>query len=133
MRVIDPEPRVFKIPGRTGASQSARVGLFRSNKNVVEATKKDRDDLWAKQRIYRDEAARLSRERRFVQYRPTGPQAVAHESALKDLHFLLSRYGEGGVWLWDPYLTAKDVLETLFYCPHSGVELRALTRGSGDP
>lgn len=96
MRAIDSEPRVFQIPGRTGASQSARVGLFRSNKIVVEAPKKNRRNQWAKQRIYRDEAARLSRERRFVQYRPTGPKAVAHETALKDLHFLLSRYGEDG-------------------------------------
>ncbi|ACI93516.1 hypothetical protein OCAR_6403 [Afipia carboxidovorans OM5] len=133
MRAIDPEPRVFQIPGRTGASQSARVGLFQSNKIVVEAPKKSRTDQWAKQRIYRDEAARLSRERRFVQYRPTGPKAVAHEAALKDLHFLLSRYGEDGAWLWDPYLTATDVLETLFYCPHSGVELRALTAAAEIP
>ncbi len=133
MHAIDPEPRVFQIPGRNGASHSARVGLFRSNKIVVEAPKKNRGDQWAKQRIYRDEAARLSRERRFVQYRPTGPKAIAHESALKDLHFLLSRYGEDGVWLWDPYLTATDILETLFYCPHSGVELRALTAAAEIP
>jgi len=130
MRVIDPEPRVFRVPRQNGVSQPVRIGLQHSNKMVVEAPEKNKSDKWAKQRIYRDEATRLSRERRFVQYRPIGSKAVAHEAALKDLHFLLHHYGEDGAWLWDPYLTATDILETLFYCSLSGVELRALTAAS---
>ncbi|MFH1346269.1 MAG: VPA1262 family N-terminal domain-containing protein [Pseudomonadota bacterium] len=131
MYVNDPEPRIFSVPSRTGGLQ--RIGLHQSNKIVVEARNGKKRDKWAKQRIYRDEAARLSRERRFVQYRPTGLKTAAHEAALKDLHFLLRRYGEDGAWLWDPYLTATDILETLFHCPHSGVELRALTAAAEIP
>lgn len=127
MHAMDPEPRVFRIPGQGGASHLVRIGLHQMNKIVVEAPKKNKGDKWARQRIYRDEAVRLSRERRFVQYRPTGSKLTAHEVALDDLRFLLRRHGEDGVWLWDPYLTAIDILETLFHCPYIGVELRALT------
>jgi len=133
MHMSDPEPRIFRVPDRAGEQRPVRVGLSQSSKIVVKAPGRNKGEEWAKRRIYRDEAARLSRERRFVQYRPTGPKAVAHEAALKDLHFLLTCYGEDGAWLWDPYLTATDILETLFHCPYSGVELRALTAAAEIP
>jgi hypothetical protein len=133
MHMNDPEPRIFRISDRAGEQRSVRVGLLQSSKIVVKTPGGNKGEEWAKRRIYRDEAARLSRERRFVQYRPTGPRAGAHDVALKDLHFLLTRYGEDGAWLWDPYLTASDILETLFHCPHSGVELRALTAAAEIP
>ncbi|MHC8398016.1 hypothetical protein ACYZTX_00590 [Pseudomonas sp. MDT1-17] len=50
-------------------------------------------------------------------------------AALKDLQWLMEKHGEEGVWLWDPFLNAEDVLRTLFFCPHNGVPLRALTAG----
>lgn len=50
-------------------------------------------------------------------------------AALEDLRWLMATHGEEGVWLWDPYLDATDVLHTLFYCPHKDVPLRALTAG----
>jgi len=50
-------------------------------------------------------------------------------AALEDLRWLMATHGEEGVWLWDPYLNATDVLHTLFFCPHKDVPLRALTAG----
>ncbi|MGN7931908.1 VPA1262 family N-terminal domain-containing protein [Sphingopyxis sp. 22461] len=78
-------------------------------------------------RLYRDGRERLARERRFVQYKPTGNASADHQRAIADIRFLLERYGAGGAWLWDPYLSASDVLKTLFHCPHEGAELRALS------
>ncbi len=54
-------------------------------------------------------------------------------AALEDLRWLMEKHGKEGVWLWDPFLSADDVLRTLFFCPHNGVPLRALTAGKKPP
>jgi hypothetical protein len=78
--------------------------------------------------MYRDETARLAAERRFVQYRPEPcRQQEEHEKALTDLRSLINQHGRDGAWLWDPYLSAQDILETLFHCSQAGVDLRGLT------
>ena len=72
----------------------------------------------------------MAAQRRFVQYKPQqGREHETHEKALDDLRELLRLHGRQGAWLWDPYLSADDVLRTLFYAPHSNAELRALTAG----
>ena len=77
---------------------------------------------------YREEATRLASQRRFVQYElVSGQETASHEKALDDIRQLLSWYGQKRVYLWDPYLSAEDILDTLFYCPHANSELRALT------
>ncbi|RYZ92506.1 MAG: hypothetical protein EOP06_04095, partial [Proteobacteria bacterium] len=53
--------------------------------------------------------------------------------ALEDLHWLMEQHGEEGVWLWDPFLNADDVLRTLFFCRYNNVALRALTAGKTSP
>ena len=52
---------------------------------------------------------------------------------MQDIRLLLNQYGRHGAWLWDPYLSADDVLRTLFYCHHKGADLRALTAGYERP
>jgi hypothetical protein len=66
------------------------------------------------------------------------PEAISQtearrSAALADLHWLMRRHGAEGVWLWDPFLTADDIMRTLFYCPHRGVPLRALSAGKKPP
>jgi hypothetical protein len=78
--------------------------------------------------MYREETDRLLAERRFVQYKPE-PGLLLPEKALDDVRHLINQHGEEGVWLWDPYLSAKDIISTLFYCRFFGSELRALTAG----
>jgi hypothetical protein len=73
-------------------------------------------------------------ERVFVQYTPTpGINSEEHVKALEDIRALIGQYGREGVWLWDPYLAAHDILETLFHCPYSGSDLRALTWAKETP
>ena len=85
---------------------------------------------WTRKRIYKDEEARLEKERHFVQYRPDeigGRESRA--KAIDDIRYLINAHAKNGAWLWDPYLTAKDILDTLFHCLESDVQLRALTQG----
>lgn len=57
----------------------------------------------------------------FKQYRNYG-----HSKALKDIHVLLERHDGNGAYLWDPFLTANDLLQTLFFSPTMGVSLKAI-------
>lgn len=66
------------------------------------------------------------------------PEAISRKlerrmAALEDLKWLMDKHGSEGVWLWDPFLNADDVLHTLFFCRYNGVPLRALTAGKRTP
>jgi hypothetical protein len=126
------DPRVFTVRDDTGAPKEVRVGLLPDGiETVVGEPERNPAGDWTQRRIYREEADRLERELRFKQYKPKpGQQRVEHERALTDLRTLINQYGRDGVWLWDPYLSAQDVLATLFHCPFSGADLRALTSAS---
>lgn len=128
MQPIAPEPRVFSVPDTSGSAQSQRVRIHSTLKSLVGSPENDGSEGWTRRRIYRDETSRLVKERQFVQYRPQpGQQSIEHEKALKDIRYLIARYGEEGAWLWDPYLSALDILKTLFFSPHHGADLRGLT------
>lgn len=134
LRASDPEPRTFILKDDQGQEVPVRVGLATASKSLVSAPTVDRGTGWARRRIYRDEAARLAAARSFVQYKPkAGQQSAEHEKALGDIRHLLSAHGEDGAWLWDPYLSAQDILKTLFYCSHTNADLRALTAAQEIP
>lgn len=113
---------------------------------------------WVAQRVFSDSISSLKARKEFVQYGLTAdpiplnpamtatgvqhagvgqkkstvdtpPKHKRKADALEDLHELIREHGNEGAWLWDPYLNADDVLRTLFYCPHYGVRLLALTAG----
>lgn len=89
---------------------------------------------WTQERLYSEEAASLARSRRFRQYSASGAAASAHVDALGDLRHLIGQYGQQGVWLWDPYLSAEDIIKTLFFNPFADAPMRALAsarKGSG--
>lgn len=68
-----------------------------------------------------------------MQYRPKAGSYDERKRALADLRFLIENHGGGGVDLWDLFLTADDLLQTLFWCPHANVRLRGLTDGRDPP
>jgi len=129
MNMVDPEPRVFATKQKDGSVNSHRIELLdQSRKSIVGEPESDANGGWTRKRMYTEEVARLAKERRFVQYKPVaGQQQVEHERALEDIRLLINSYGHNGAWLWDPYLSAHDILETLFHCKYSGADLRALT------
>ena len=46
----------------------------------------------------------------------------------QELHdTLIEEYGKNGIYLWDPYLNAKDLLETVFFSPYANSPIKALT------
>lgn len=131
LRIGDPEPRVFTIRDENGVGRQIRVGLTNQPiKNLVGALPPNPAGEWTNRRMYREETDRLAAELRFLQYRPEpGGHHAMHETALGHIRQLIRLHGEQGAWLWDPYLSAEDVLSTLFHCPFSGADLRALSAG----
>ena len=133
MQMLDPEPRVFTLPDGNGGEKTVRFGLTPKPVKITAGEPKSNPaGNWTQRRMYREETDQLLAERRFVQYKPVSGTQL-HDEALDDVRYLINRHGEEGVWLWDPYLSAEDVIDTLFYCRFSGSELRALTAGNISP
>jgi len=80
--------------------------------------------------MYREEVVRLKAQRRFLHYNPRyGNKIIEHKRALEDIRALINVHGVNGAWLWDPFLSADDIMDTLVYCIHARVDLRALGGG----
>lgn len=74
-------------------------------------------------RQYRQRVERLYNSREFRRY----GKMLERDRAIKDIIALMN-LGEGGkVYLWDPYLTLEDLLETWYYTTTYGMQLKAIT------
>lgn len=130
IRAVDHEPRVFKEIGPEGGEVDTRVVVFNNTSQEIRAPNLSDEHGWGQRRIYKDEVLRLTDARQFVQYRPTQNNALdERRRAIEDVRWLINQHGQHGVYIWDPYLSAMDVLNTLFHCAFGGVNLRALTAG----
>jgi len=66
--------------------------------------------------------------KRFLQYGiGRAARDVEHRRALEDLRHLIKALDAGAIYLWDPYLSVNDILNTLAFCENTGTELRGLT------
>ncbi|WP_146074026.1 VPA1262 family N-terminal domain-containing protein [Methylobacterium sp. 190mf] len=131
--MLQHEPRLFSAADHDDVVRPERVGLIATTRTVVGEDPGQDADFWLGRRQEMEERRRLEETRDFVQYRPAAGSSAERARALADIRFLIARHGEGGVDLWDPYLTAADLLQTLFWCPHGGVLLRGLSGGSDPP
>jgi hypothetical protein len=127
-QISSPEPRVFTIPVAGGTPNPQRIGVMSHGMTNYVGDGPQNVPSWPDRRIFRDELSALKAQKRFVQYRPdvTNP-ATERNQALEDIRYLIRHHGEDAAWLWDPYLSGKDLLETLFFCSRSGSDLRGLT------
>ena len=76
---------------------------------------------WLKNRKYEYQLKELDKTKAFIQYKE-GENA----KALKDIRYLINLHGRDGVYLWDPFLSAIDIKNTLYYSQFI-VKLKALT------
>jgi len=129
LHAIQHEPRLFNTPDSRGQPVAERVQLTETTTRFVGTSAGQDSNFWLGRRQDLEERRRLEETRDFVQYRPQENSTDEQARALADLRFLIDRHGHTGVDLWDPYLSAEDLLRTLFFCCHSGAPLRALTDG----
>lgn len=76
------------------------------------------------QRRYQKRMKELAQNREFVRY---GKAHSDRDKGLCDLRALMNATVDTRVCLWDPYLNAKDLLETWYFTDTFGLELRAIT------
>lgn len=120
--------REFSIPAKGAAPRSEEIEIKRVDKpNFVGSPPERPREPWRSERIFKLSSRQLQERKEFVQYGQfTGR---GRKEALADVHWLLEKHGALGAWLWDPFLNAEDVLQTLFFSPHRDSDLRALSNG----
>lgn len=133
-RLNEPEPRIFTAPNEAGGRAAHRVKVVRNLGQIVVGDEElPAAERWRNTRVEIQEAKRLEQTRELVQYWPRGDNAAERARALADVRLLIERHGDGGIDLWDPYLNADDLLETLFWSPHFDGPMRALSAGAERP
>nr|WP_245206500.1 MULTISPECIES: VPA1262 family N-terminal domain-containing protein [unclassified Rhizobium] len=130
---IRAEPRLFSCKGASGAAMPVRLDVMDSFQTIVGEAEKSAERRWYRRRRELDEAKRLEATREFIQYRPDPGSTASRERALNDIRHLITAHGVDGVDLWDPYLSADDILQTLFWSPYAGSDLRAITGRESPP
>ena len=127
MMLTDAEPRMVVVPSRDSSVEKYRVqGIKEPIDNRVGDSDAFAYREWIHRRIYSEERRELEHERIFVQYGLDNDKESERRRALHDLYYLLDAHGRRGAWLWDPFLTAVDIMRTLFHCKYHGAKLRAL-------
>lgn len=116
MNMRTSQNRVFKVKNKqyeVSISSVEDFSIYNQTKGMEE---------WILDRKYDQELKALESSKSFIQY-----YGNEGEKALNDLRDLIRLYGKRGVYLWDPYLSAIDIKNTLYYTPYSNVPLRAIT------
>ncbi|MDO9179833.1 MAG: VPA1262 family N-terminal domain-containing protein [Agitococcus sp.] len=121
--IIEHEPRVFYFDDDVNFKNEQRITVVNNQDWSAVGDNKicDQVDLLKRKRLYGSERLDLKLRKHFIQYRNNSVQAYI------DIRWLISRYGQKEVCLWDPYLSAGDILKTLFFCEHYGARQRAIT------
>lgn len=82
---------------------------------------------YTRRRQYRMDLEKLEKQMKFIQYGGQGRND--REKAMHDIRNLIRRFEDKKIYLWDPYLSANDIFNTLYYTRHYNTELRAITSG----
>jgi len=122
---VDPKTREFLKPSANGKFERISLVLRDGPPPPPNLPGPNPPEQWRADRIFRDSLHSLRSRKEFVQYK--GKAGQGRSEALADIQWLMGAHGRNGAWLWDPYLHASDVLDTLFLCPWPGADLRALS------
>ncbi|NOV32634.1 hypothetical protein DDY07_23345 [Methylomonas sp. ZR1] len=124
------QPRRFEVKGPANTIESHEIGLTEPAGGWCSHWQPRRQEEvdWRARRELKARMKQLVASRRFVQYGNgnASPQEE-HRRALEDIRQLIRTANQGAIYLWDPYLSANDVLNTLAFCSDAGTELWALT------
>lgn len=116
--VIEPHQRIFNLP--SGEEKRVNVSATASNHTIGKSEQDYRD--WTYARTMKLDRQDLQKNLTLAQFK----QGMRTE-ALDFIRQLIKRYGRKGVYIWDPYLRADDLLETVFFTETTNVPIRALT------
>jgi hypothetical protein len=133
MRTEIEQPRRFKSVGAGKALENHVVQLMEPMEGwrKYKQPRRIQEVDWQARRALKARMKQLVDSRKFVQYGVSrSPPAGEHQRALSDLRQLIRTASKGAIYLWDPYLSANDILNTLAFCKDAGTDLRGLTSSS---
>ena len=110
--------RIFKLPD--GTEQRIDICVQTSQSHIGNNTKDYR--YWVDNRLLKIEKHDLYNSLKLRQFKQD-----MRQEALDFIRELIKKYGKNGIYLWDPYLNAKDLLETVFFSPSANSPIKALT------
>ena len=110
--------RISKLPDKT--KQKIDI-VAQTSKNHIGNHVKDYRD-WVTDRLLKKRKHDLQNS---LSLRPF--KRGMRQEALDFIRELIKKYGKNGIYLWDPYLNAKDLLETVFFSPYANSPIKALT------
>ncbi|PCI43018.1 MAG: hypothetical protein COB41_08170 [Proteobacteria bacterium] len=116
--IMSPQDRFFML-GNT----KQRVSVSQQNIGTNIGEQKQIYDDWVRTRIYQYELATLEESLSFIQYKGL---PYEREKALNDIRTLINKHNQNGVYLWDPYLNAEDIKNTLYFSNNTQ-PLKAIT------
>jgi len=91
--------------------------------HIPKETSTDWKDF-SRKRQYQMSLKELESQMKFIQYGTNGPET---EKAIRNVRELIQRRDAPKIYLWDPYLSANDILKTLYFSPNYGTELKAIS------
>ena len=110
--------RIFKLPD--GTEQRIDICVQTSQSHIGNNAKDYR--YWVDNRLLKIEKHNLYNSLKLRQFKQN-----MRQEALGFIRELIKKYGKNGVYLWDPYLNVKDLLETVFFSPYANSPIKALT------
>ena len=113
------EPRTIWNPAKT---QRINIQLQSEESTPIGPNYVLLRDTPIENRQYSEKIKTLEKRLEFCQYKPG-----QRSRALADLRTLMKRGHDGMVYLWDPYLSVDDLLETWYYTTVFGMPLHAIT------
>ncbi|WP_308862078.1 VPA1262 family N-terminal domain-containing protein [Neisseria mucosa] len=118
MNLQEYNQRIFKLPN----GKEKRINIFTptSQSQIGKNTKDYRN--WVRNRFLKIEKQELHDTLKLRQFKRD-----MRQEALDFIRELIKKYGENGIYLWDPYLNAKDLFETVFFSPYANSPIKALT------
>lgn len=114
MGIINPEPRLFEIDGNMVEVQITSGDIDKKKPQKTNYTN------YISNNLYDAEKKQLEKSLSFKQYKK------GLNGGLNDLQKLIKQRDENGVFLWDPFLSSNDILQTLYYSTKGGVPLKAI-------
>lgn len=131
---ISPNARItttvstFKERVLTNNGASKVISVLKPDNNTNKPRYEKPIINWTEKRIYENSSAELKKSRNFVQYSSKGINKTQSKSeALEDLVYLINKYGQRAVWLWDPYLSFQDIFDTLLMNKYSNSIMKAIS------
>lgn len=115
---------------RTIIDENGHTILLQVDSQEIFGIPREEDLEWkdyTRRRQYQMDLEKLEKQMKFLQYGSQGKND--QKKAIIDIRKLIERFGDSKIYLWDPYLSANDILNTLYFSRHYNTELRAITSG----